>query len=285
MHQISDPGYLMDSEFPAGLKKCLYEADGMSLYFEAITIFSSKEIKRTEDGHWYIGHYNHEIFCDDKGLVFSKEEDFYVQEGKDLETFIYGTADAEKTLYGKDGEFKEGLFDDNGELLLDNAIAYETKKIERDKRALGPMWRLANLYVVQKNISKAQELLEECVDVAPDFCWAWHDLSEISADLGKYELAIDELNEAASQTDQNYLKGHFYSKAAVHGLRNNDEKNRIKYATMTIEHDKDFVNQLIKSVKEELQKGGDIDIERTKEILLAVAPRNIIALDFIKNHT
>ena len=130
MHQISEPGYLMDSEFPPGLKKCLYEADGMSLYFEAITIFSSKEIRRNKAGYWCIGQYNSEIFSNEKGHIFSKEEELYILEGKDLESFIQGTVDAEKTLYDKEGEFKEGLFDDQGELLIKNAIIYEKKKVD-----------------------------------------------------------------------------------------------------------------------------------------------------------
>ena len=132
--------------------------------------------------------------------------------------------------------------------------------------------------------SRAQELLEKCVELAPDFYWGWHDLSEISAQLGHFEVAIDEILEAAEHATEDYLKGHFYSKAAMHASKNNDETRRKEFAAKTLEFDKDFVNQLIESVKTEQKEGGDIDIKRTKEILLAVAPRNLMALDFIKKH-
>lgn len=280
MHDIGEPGYLMDSALPKNLRQCLLEMDGAELFFEAIVLFAAKDIKKQKE-LWLVGHYNNDILANEKGVIFSRNEDCLVQEAGSLESFLYGAVEAESTLYGKDGEFVEGLFDEEGELLSQWAVKYEKQKLKRDKKALGPMWRIANLYIAENKENEAQELLEQCVNIQPDFFWAWHDLSVISSKKKRYELALEEIQEAIGCLQLDALKSYFHSKAAYYAWKHGDEEARAMHAKNTLSHDPHFVDHQI-----ELIQGQESfeTAESVIEILKAVAPRNLAAIDFIKKH-
>src|SRR5690606_33508942 len=106
-----------------------------------------------------------ELFVDESGRVWRLEEDTgeWLAEGSSFDRWLLGACEAEAMLYDEDGEFRDDVFDESGDVLPPVSEAMQRRVLKRDRGAVAPRWRLARALAQQGKLADARDELERVV--------------------------------------------------------------------------------------------------------------------------
>jgi predicted Zn-dependent protease len=202
-----------------------------------------------------------------------------VCEGARLDRWLAGIVDALGVLYDADGEFVEGVFDEDGELVPAVGERQLRAMLKRDPGAPGPRWRLAHALLAQDRVDEARAALEEVVAAEPGFAWAWLDLARISERLGELPGAVDEARAAAAAAAGHPQAGYFHAQLARLAARSGDEATRAAAARRAAELAPELKAAQLEGAQSSLAEGDLVSARGLLDLLRAVWPRDLEVLD------
>lgn len=283
LHQMGSPALMVDSDWPSPLAAVYRCFDGAELFHGAIVLSPSAQVAR-DDGHWSVGEIaGDDLYVTPGGGVMRGEADTdeIVPEGSRFDLWFLGAVEAEGLLYEDDGEFRDGVFDANGEL-LPTILARRCRRIlDRDTTAPAPRWRLARALLAMGQVAAARDELETVVAGCSEFPWAWFDLAQISERLGELEGARDEMCAAAEAVPDYEHAGFLWAHAArlAHAL--GDEASRAGFADKAMARAPDLVREQRAGAEATLDAGDPESARLLAELAAALAPRDLTVLDLL----
>lgn len=218
------------------------------------------------------------------GALWRLEEETgeWIEEGTSLSRWLLGWVEAEGELYDGEGEYKDDVIDEEGELTAEAMMRRERTILKRDPRAVGPRWRLARALLAGGDVQGGRAELEEVAGARPTFGWAWYQLARASEALGELDGACDEAV-AAAEADPDYEHTpYFFAWAARLARLAGDEERRAELAGRALAGDDDLARNQLEAARTSAEQ-GDLDAAREQcEVVLALAPRDLAALDLLR---
>ncbi|MGH9887224.1 MAG: tetratricopeptide repeat protein, partial [bacterium] len=175
LHDVALPAAQLPSGLPEPLIDLYARCDGARLFLDSIELAPSVEVV-VDDDRWRFGTLEDEdLEIDRRGRIWRTDAslDDLVCEGTRLDRWLAGVVDAVAMLYDDEGEFRDGCFDEEGELVPEVGERQLRAMLRRDPGAPGPRWRLAHALLSQDRTTEARAELEETVAHEPGFAWAW----------------------------------------------------------------------------------------------------------------
>jgi tetratricopeptide (TPR) repeat protein len=280
VHHLEKPAAVLDSELPTGVAVVLRRFNGGQLFHEALTIHRGSDLRWTDDRIEVASLGGDEISVARDGRVYRAElgSGDVVPDGQSFERWLSGFVDAESVIFDKQGEFRDEIFDEDGELLSVAAIEHERRWLKRDKSATGVRWRLSRALSRAGQLESARDELERAVEDG-GFPWAWYDLARISEALGEVESARDEVAAAIDCDPQHPHAGFFLAHAARLAV---DEQTRTSLAARALRLDPDLARSQRDGCRELLDLGELKAARELAEVAIALTPRDLELLDLIK---
>ncbi len=279
VNQLNDPAYLLDSELPTSLGDLYQMFDGARLFNEELVLHRSTDILR-RDEFLVVGEAaGADLLVAADGHVVSVEPDTGEQivEGTAIDRWLGGFVDAAALIYERDGEFREDVFTEEGELSKEVELQRQRCFLKRDPKAPGPRWRLARGLAELGSMVEARNHLEKVVALAPMFGWAWFDLAKISEGGSEFEGAYEEMEEAASAAKGADHEGYFLAHLARIASAANREAERAVAASAAVAADPDLLENLLAGADAALGASGDA--RPLFDLAAAIAPQNLRVID------
>ena len=284
VHRLGDPAVVLDSALPASVDTMCREFDGAELFHETIILLPGSRMEM-EDGLLRVGECaGDNIYVAQDGSVWRLERDTseLLPEGTRFDRWLAGAIDAESVVYERDGEFRDDVFDEEGELSNRAAADRERKQLSRDAKAVAPRWRLARSLSNQGKLAQARDYLESVVEAKPDFPWAWFDLSRISEEMGALEAACDEA-EMASQAKEDYEHAAFFLGHAARLAHQAGLEEREKtLAQAVLAMDPDLPRRHREGARELIAAGDSEAARQLLQVAKVLAPRDLETLDLLR---
>lgn len=284
LHDIAPAALQLPSGLPEALIELYARCDGMRLYLDSVEIRPSAEVEQS-GGHWLFGELEGEdLRIDARGRIWRNDEslDDLVCEGSRLDRWLAGLVDALAPLYDADGEFADGVFDEDGELEPAVAERQLRAQLRRDPGAPGPRWRLAHALLARDDIAAARAELEQVVAEEPGFAWAWLDLARISEQLGELPGALDEARAAAEAAAGHPQAGYFHAQLARLASLAGDEATRAAAARRAAELAPELKAAQLDGARESLAAGDLTSARGLVALLRAVWPRDLEVLELAR---
>jgi tetratricopeptide (TPR) repeat protein len=284
LHDVAPPAEQLPSGLPEPLIDLYARCDGLRLYLDSVELRPSAEVEAA-DGRWVFGELEGEdLLIDARGRIWRRDEslDDLVCEGTRLDRWLAGIVDALAVLYDADGEFADGVFDDDGELVPAVGERQLRAMLKRDPGAPGPRWRLAHALLSQDRVDEARTALEEVVAAEPGFAWAWLDLARISERLGELPGAVDEARAAADAAAGHPQAGYFHAQLARLAGRAGDEATRAAAARRAAELAPELKAAQLDGARSSLAEGDLASARGLLDLLRAVWPLDLAVLDLAR---
>lgn len=286
LHDLGEPATVLDTALPDALAAVYRSFDGATLYHESLVLVPSRELSRDPaTGRFRLGEVDgDDLELDVQGGVWRRESDTeeWLEEGSRVDRWLHGWVDAQGELLDADGEFREDVFDEAGELTDDAAIRRERRLLDRDPVAPAPRWRLARALTRSGDLDAARDELEQVVEQRPAFAWAWFDLARISERLGELAGAIDEAV-AAAEADPDYdYAPFFFGHAARLAAAAGDEPRRAELAARALDLDPDLARSQRAGAVERIAAGDRDSARELAEVAAALAPRDLETLELLR---
>jgi hypothetical protein len=304
LHDVVPPAATLPSGLPEALIELYAHCDGGRLFHDGVEIAASAAVAAArsgsagprsdsppgelrspidDDGRVRFATLEGEpVALDARGRVWRADAslDDVVCEGTRLDRWLAGVVDAVALLYDHDGEFDDGLFDDDGELLPEVAERQLRAQLKRDPHAPGPRWRLAHALLAQDGFEAGRKELEEVVHGEPHFAWGWLDLARLSERAGELGGAIDEARAAAdAATAAGHAQaGYFWAQVARVAARGGDEVSRAAAAQRVVELAPGLRGDQLAGARASLAAGDRDSARGLVELLRAVWPRDLEVL-------
>jgi tetratricopeptide (TPR) repeat protein len=281
LHDIAPPAAQLPSGLPEVLIEFYARCDGARLFLDTVELAPSADVAANE-GRWVFGALDgDDLLIDARGRVWRNEEslDDLVCEGTRLDRWLAGIVDAIAVLYDDEGEFADGCFDEDGELLPAVGERQLHAMLKRNPGAPGPRWRLAHALLAQGSMSEGRGELEDVVAHDPDFAWAWLDLAKISERLGELSGAVDEARAATEAAAGHPQAGYFHAQLARLASRAGDEPTRATAARRAAELAPELKAAQLAGVRESLATGDTASARGLIDLLRAVWPRDLEVLE------
>jgi Tfp pilus assembly protein PilF len=280
LHDIAPPAEALPSGLPEPLIDLYARCDGLRLYLDSVELRPSAEVEAV-DARWGFGEIEGEdLLIDTGGRIWRRDEslDDLVCEGARLDRWLAGLVDALGVLYDAEGEFADGVFDDDGELVPAVGERQLRAMLKRDPAAPGPRWRLAHAVLAQDRVDEARAELEDVVAAEPGFAWAWLDLARISERLGELPGAVDEARAAADAAAGHPQAGYFHAQLARLAARAGDEATRATAARRAAELAPELKAAQLDGARSSLAEGDLASARGLIDLLRAVWPRDLDVL-------
>jgi tetratricopeptide (TPR) repeat protein len=281
LHDIEPPAPQLPGGLPAALIELYARCDGARLFLDSVELAASAEVS-VRGEHWVFGTLEgDDLLVDARGRIWRSDEslDDLVCEGTRLDRWLAGVVDALAGLYDADGEFADGCFDEDGELLPAVGERQLRAMLKRDPGAPGPRWRLGHALLAQNSVAEARAELEEVAAHQPEFAWAWLDLARISERLGELSGALDEARAAAEAAIAHPQAGYFHAQLARIASRAGDESTRATAARRAAELAPELRAAQLAGARESLADGDAISARGLVDLLRAVWPRDLEVLE------
>jgi len=281
LHDVAPPAARLPSGLPEVLIDFYARCDGARLFIDSVELVPSAEVAVRGD-HWVFGSLEGEdLLVDARGRIWRSDEslDDLVCEGTRLDRWLAGIVDAIAVLYDDEGEFAEGSFDEDGELLPAIGERQLRAALKRDPGAPGPRWRLGHALLAQDSVTEARAELEEVVAHEPGFAWAWLDLAKISERIGELTGAVDEARAAADASAGHTQAGYFHAQLARIASRAGDEATRAMAARRAAELAPELKAAQLEGARESLAEGDAASARGLIDLLRAVWPRDLEVLE------
>lgn len=271
---------------PDELASFLRSFDGAELFVDAVTIRPAAGLAR-EDGLLVFGDTatGDRLALDERGRVVRIEEDTgeALVEGSSFARWLEGLVVAEGVIYDREGEFREDVFEDDGEDLRPEAIEKRERKLLKvDPEAPAPSWRLAKALERRGKGREARALLEDVVEREPDFAWAWFDLGRLRLASGDAHGAEDAFARAAGARGAEEHAAFFHAHAARAAARRGDDAARAVHAARALERDPNLVHGQKRAARTRLDEGAPADARELVELAQALAPRDLEVIDLAR---
>jgi Tfp pilus assembly protein PilF len=280
LHDITEPAARLPSGLPEPLIELYARCDGLRLYLDSVEIAPSAEVT-LDDDRWSFGELEGEaLLLDARGRIWRLDDslDDLVCEGTRLDRWLAATFDALALLYGADGEFADGIFDDEGELVPAVGERQLRAMLKRDPGAPGPRWRLAHALLSQDQIADGRAELEAVVAAEPSFAWAWLDLARVSERLGELAGAVDEARAAAEAAINHPQAGYFHAQLARIAALAADEPTRAAAAQRAASLSPSLKSAQLEGARASLAEGDLASARGLLDLLRAVWPRDLDVL-------
>ncbi|HEU0029509.1 MAG TPA: hypothetical protein VFQ53_02665 [Kofleriaceae bacterium] len=287
LHDVEPPA----DELPAGLPPALIElyayCNGLRLYLDALEVVPCEDVTITAPGRWKFGELEGEALAiDARGKIWRTDGslDDDICEGTRIDRWLAGVLESVGHLYDEDGEFADGVFDDDGEIVPVVRERQLRAQLKRDPAAPGPRWRLAHALLDQGAQDDARNELEQVVSDEPAFAWAWLDLARISERVGDLKNATDESRMAAETAEgaQHPQAGYFWAQLARLAARSGDDVLRAQAATKTSLLAPTLKQAQLEGARESLESGDAASAKGLLELLRAVWPRDLEVLELAR---
>jgi tetratricopeptide (TPR) repeat protein len=281
LHDVAPPAAQLPSGLPEALIDFYARCDGARLFLDSVELVPSAEVEPRGE-HWMFGSLEGEdLLIDVRGRIWRSDEslDDLVCEGTRLDRWFAGVVDAIAVLYDDEGEFADGSFDEEGELLPAVGERQLRAMLRRDPGAPGPRWRLAHALLAQDSLTEGRAELEEVVANDRGFAWAWLDLARISERLGELPGAIDEARAAAEAAAGHPQAGYFHAQLARIASRAGEEATRAAAARRAGELAPELKAAQLAGARESLAAGDLASARGLIDLLRAVWPRDLEVLE------
>ncbi|NVB41534.1 hypothetical protein G6O69_27090 [Pseudenhygromyxa sp. WMMC2535] len=177
-------------------------------------------------------------------------------------------------LYDDEGEYREGLFEEHGELSHRAERKLLRRRLDFDEDAPLPRFRLGQLLRRAGELRGARAELRRVLRCAPEFEWAHWELGRVALELGEGEEAASSFAAAAERCDDPHLRALFLAWQLL-ACAPEDSASREALAEQILALDPGFVGAREAGLREAVE---DEDTARARELLalgLAVAPRHL----------
>lgn len=281
LHDLEPPAASLPSGLPEPLIDLYARCDGGRIFLDSVELAASADVVARGD-HWAFGTLEGEdVLIDARGRIWRSDEslDDLICEGTRLDRWLAGLVDALAVIYDADGEFADGIFDEEGELLPAVGERQLRAQLKRDAQAPGPRWRLAHTLLAQGATPEARGELEEVVGHEPGFAWAWLDLAKISEKLGEPGNAVDEARAAAEAAVDHPQAGYFHAQLARLAKLAGDEPTRAAAARRAAELAPDLKAAQLEGARASLAEGDAGSARGLMDLLRAVWPRDLEVLE------
>jgi tetratricopeptide (TPR) repeat protein len=182
-------------------------------------------------------------------------------------------------LYDDEGEYREDLFDEQGELTAKAERRLLRRRLDFDEDAPFPRFRLGQLLRRAGELRAARSELRKVLHRAPEFVWALWELGRAELELARTdddpascrENALESFAAAAEKTEDKRLRALFLAWQALAS----EGQERERLARAVLELDPAFVLTREAGVREAIE---DEDPQRATELLelgLAIEPRQL----------
>jgi len=285
VHAPGEPSAALDADLPAGLLAVYQEMDGAELYHGDLVLHPRLEWRR-DGGRVEVGALGEDPLAVDlaTGALWRLEGDSgeWIEEGSSLDRWLWGWVEGQGLLYDRDGEFRDKVVGDDGELRREVAIARDRAILKRDPKAIAPRWRLARELARAGDSEAARDELEVVVAARSRFGWAWYDLARISEKLGELTGAREEAI-AAADADPGYEHaGFFLAWAARLAALDDDDSARAALAARAIALDPDIARRQLEGARDNLEAGDRAAAREMIEVARALAPTDLAVLDLAR---
>ena len=282
VHHVQAPQAVLDSALPGGLRAVWHAFDGGELFHGALVLVPSREA--VADGtRWMVGEVEGDDLAVDRdtGAVWRLEQDTdeWVEEGTALDRWLLGWVLGQSVLIDDEGEFRDGVFDEEGELLPAAAVRVEEEILHRDKGAPAPRWRLARALVCDDQLSRARDELEELVSRRPGFSWAWFDMARIAERLDDLPAAAGDMREAATAVPAYEHAPFFWAHVARLAAAIDDEAARTEAADRALSRAPELVTIHREAAAQSLEEGELGAAREHVALARALAPRDVAVLE------
>lgn len=280
LHDVAPAVLTLPGGLPGALIELYARCDGARLFLDSLEIAPSADVTGS-DGRWAFGTLEGDaLLVDARGRIWRHDEslDDEVCEGTNLERWLAGSVDALALLYDDEGEFADGVFDEDGELVPAVGERQLRAMLKRDPGAPAPRWRLAHALLAQDQTEQGRQALEEVVAREPGFAWAWLDLAKVSERLGELPGALDEARAGAEAAAGHPQEGYFHAELARLASRAGDEPARAAAARRTAELAPDLKAAQLAGARASLESGDTPSARGLVELLRAVWPRDVEVL-------
>jgi tetratricopeptide (TPR) repeat protein len=284
LHDVAAPAAVLPSGLPEALIDFYARCDGARLFLDSVELSPSAEVE-PRDERWAFGTLEGEdLLIDARGRIWRTDDslDDLVCEGTRFDRWFAGLVDALAMLYDDEGEFADGSFDDDGELLPEVGERQLRAMLKRDPGAPGPRWRLGHALLAQDSVTEARAELEDTVASEPGFAWAWLDLAKISERLGEYSGAVDEARAAADASTGHAQTGYFHARLARIAGRAGDEATRATAAQRAAELAPELKAAQLEGARASLAEGDAASARGLVDLLRAVWPRDLEVLELAR---
>ncbi len=286
LHDVDPPVRQLPSGLPEPLIDFYARCDGARLFIDSIELAPSADVIARGD-HWVFGTIEGEdLLIDSRGRIWRSDEslDDLICEGTRLDRWFAGVVDAVAVLYDDEGEFADGCFDEDGELLPVVGERQLRAMLKRDPGAPGPRWRLAHALLAQDSTTEGRAELEEVVAHEPGFAWAWLDLAKISERLHEPSGAIDEARAAAEAAlaARHPQAGYFHAQLARLAALAGDEPTRATAARRAAELAPELKAAQLEGARASLADDDPASARGLIDLLRAVWPRDLEVLDLAR---
>lgn len=286
LHDLDPPGSSLPLGLPGPLIDLYAHCDSARIYVDSLYILPSHEVQAEQNRWTFATSDGCDIAIDDRGRIwrFDDSVEDTVCDGTRIDRWFAGELDALALIYDEDGEFAEGVFDDEGELSVAIREQQLRARIKGDRAAPGPRWNLARLLLERGETAQARDELEQVVAEDPTFVWAWLDLARVSEQLGDLGNAVDEARTAAdAAAHANHPQtGYFWAQVARFAAHAGDEPTRAEAAKQTSQFAPALKRMQIDGARECLAAGDTLSAHGLLELLRAVWPRDVEVLDLEK---
>jgi len=286
MHDLGEPRIDVPLDWPAALADVYLAFDGGRLFSDSISLVTIADAPAWDDhGRLAIAEWLSEpVTVDRAGAVWRHDPETGEEliDGTGFDRWLYGAIEATALLFEEDGEFRDDVFTDDGELTADVALAQAKAQVRRDARAPGPRWRLARQLVARGDLDTARAELEEVVARAPTQAWAWLDLARISERLGALANAVDEAEAAADADSTHEHRAHFLAEAARLAVMAGDEPRRTILSARALALDPGLVAGQLAGAQDRVDDGDLATAAHLVSLARAIAPRDLNAMDLAR---
>jgi hypothetical protein len=167
MHDLGEPRVDVPLDWPSAVIDVYLAFDGGRLFGDSLSLAAIADAPAWDErGRLALVDWLAEpIEIDRAGKVWRADaetgED--VCDGTAFDRWLHGAIDATALLFDDDGEWKDEVFTEDGELTEATAVAMAKAQVRRDPRAPGPRWRLARALTARGDLDTARAELEEVV--------------------------------------------------------------------------------------------------------------------------
>lgn len=280
VHTLGEPASAADVEgLPQELASFLRSWNGAELFIDAYSIRPSQRLEREGDLLVFGDAADGDRFAlRPDGAVVRLEADTgeVLIEGTSFARWLEGLVAAESVIYDREGEFRDGVFDDTGEELKPEAIVRRERKALRvDPDAPAPAWRLARALARLSKKAEAVRTLERVIALAPSFSWARFDLAKLLCAEGRHEEAEAAFAAAAEADPSSEFAGYFAAHAARVAAERGDEEARRRHAARALVLNPDIARQQREAARSQLAAGHREEARELLAIAAAVNPKDL----------
>jgi tetratricopeptide (TPR) repeat protein len=261
-------------------------AGGDAVILQAAQVRAATAAAEAEDrlapGDVVIGEIGRDLFVlpadpwDEGGDVVRVDEGGdRVPEASTLAHLALGLVAEASVLYGNDGEFKDDLFGEDGDLVPAVKRRLFRRRLDFDPDAPRARLELARALLRDGEARAAAAELRTTLERAPQLSWAHHELGHALAAQGDPEGASEAHAKAAELCPDADLQAHFWAWAAMRA----GPERRAAFVARVLERRPHFAAEQAKAARELLER-EDVDTARDVIALgLAIAPRHLELLE------